>query len=438
MPIQEVQFLKMKRNETYSGFRHLTVIYGDILDKAENVSHSVDKFLFPKQKVIEDDVLNMFFDNDEEFLFIDNIEKGIKNILSEIYVDIKQLKNQQDERAKYLAATNGISEELIKSAGIDLSDDDLKITEKLFKRQAEELSKKSYKINQLYDSLIDLNPTEKDYQTKLEDKGKELLKLIPQQNKQELSRYVIRREMVTKLLQLILADSLLYQNSSPKKGVRKDKEGLIHNLVFQRRKSTDTLNDLWILNEEFMHFEGWSDTPINEIKNSEGQFLIKDIKSEEELEKQFGINRSLQRPDIYLYQEEGKCILIEFKSHEIDLSSHLNQLTKYCNLIANCSNKKIDQFFCYLIGEKVDRVDLPGDYTKSIFGSYIKSNQAIKSFASGHEETTIANMYQEVIKLSSIHKRASLRNKSFADKLGLRLEEVPLSNEDFIVELPKK
>jgi hypothetical protein len=37
-------------------------------------------------------------------------------------------------------------------------------------------------------------------------------------------------------------------------------------------------------------------------------------------------------------------------------------------------------------------------------------------------------MYQEIVRLSNIEKRASIRNKSFADKLGIRLDQIPFDD----------
>lgn len=256
----------------------------------------------------------------------------------------------------------------------------------------------------------------------LKKRSSELLELIPEQNKQELGRYIIRREMVTKILELILSNSLTEQNIEKGKGERTDKEGLIHDLIFLRKSQQNaSLNDLWVLNEEFMHFDGCSEIPLNQIQNSRGEKLLKDFNNEAEIRAKFGI-RDIRRPDIFLFAEEGKCVLIEFKSADTDLSNHLNQLVRYANLIANSSTTKIDQFFCYLISEKIDRVDLPSGFDKSVLGDFVRPYLAIKSVEEGKEDFVIASIHQEIIKLSSLHNRASIRNKSFADKLGIRID----------------
>jgi len=242
--------------------------------------------------------------------------------------------------------------------------------------------------------------------------------MIPKQNKEELGRYVIRREMVAEILNKILSQELDYQKKKAVKGKKKDKEGLIHDLIFKRKsKDSDPLNDLWILSEEYVHFDGCSDLPLNQIEYAKDKKLLKNITQEQI--KKYGLKDS-RRPDIFLYAEEGKCVIVELKPPQEDLSDHLNQMTKYCNLIANFSEIKIEKFYCYLIGENINRIDLPGDYDSTVSGDWIKTNLPIRSFEEGKEDVHIASSQIEVIKLSSIYARAHRRNKSFADKLGLR------------------
>ncbi len=194
---------------------------------------------------------DLFFDPESEFLFYENIEKKIENVVNSVYGEVFDLKKRQEQNVKAIAKAHGISEEIALSANFNLTDTEQQITDKIYAKQAQALSKENQKIKKLYESLNDLNPTDDNYQEDLEKRSAELLELIPQQNKEELSRYVIRREMVTKVLKLILGNALATQSNTGKGKKRKDKEGLIHDLIFKRKsKSTESLNDLWILNEE--------------------------------------------------------------------------------------------------------------------------------------------------------------------------------------------
>jgi len=57
------------------------------------------------------------------------------------------------------------------------------------------------------------------------------------------------------------------------------------------------------------------------------------------------------------------------------------------------------------------------------YGNYwVYPNEPIKSI--DEAETIIANLYQEIMPLSEIAKRAEIRNKSFADKLGITPDDI--------------
>lgn len=330
---------------------------------------------------------------------------------------VLDVQKDQDTRVDEIARQNGISIEIARRAKIRLNDTPSKITEKLYKEQADYLSKESLKIQKVFGELNTLNPTSETYQQELQQKSTELLNLIPQQNKEELGRYVIRRDMVAEVLRKILAQELTYQSDPLLDGKKKDREGLIHDLIF-KRKSTDSgqLNDLWVLSEEYVHFAGCSDLPINQIVDETGAPLLRSITEAEIADR--GIKPRL-RPDIFLYPEEGKCVLIELKAPDVDLAEYLNQMTKYCNLIANCSVRKIQKFYCYLIGETFNPLtDLDGEYEETVSGDWMRSNIPIRSFT--EDRTVIASAQIEISKLSNIYGRAHRRNKSFADKLGLR------------------
>ena len=414
IPVQSFKFERLKKGDTVKGHRFLTAFYGNVLDESSNVSDSVDSFTFPERKDIEARSDDLFVSPDEKFILFDSISEQVNNALPEIYSDIMDVEQELHKDIESIAKAHGIPTDVIKEAKIGLNDTEITITKKLYKTQSEGLAEKSFKAKRLFESLSGLDPTEKNYQKRVYEKSVELSELVEQQNKEELSRYVIRREMVTEILRKILLEELDYQKVPKVKGKNKNREALIHDLVFKRKgKSTNSLNDLWILNEEFMHFDGCSDLALNEIKTPDGQLLLKDVPPDV-VE---GLNLKLtRRPDIFLYPSEEKCLLVEFKEPNVDLSNYLQQLPKYCTLIANFSQKKFTTFHCYLIGENFNKYDLDGDYKETVNGDWIKPNTSIVSIG---ERNTIANAQVEIIKLSSIHARAHRRNKSFAEKLGI-------------------
>lgn len=416
IPVQSIRFEKLKKNEDLEGNRFLTAFYGHVLDDSSNVSDSVDSFTFPDRKEVERMSGDLFLDPNAEYFVFDSIHDEINKAIPNIYKDVIDIQQEQEKDVEAIAKAHGIPANVIGKIKFSLSDNEKDITKKLYKAQSNELAEKSYKAKQLFESLKKLDPTSNDYQKEIHGKTVEFSELVEEQNKEELSRYIIRREMVTDILKKILSEELEYQNKPKMEGKNKDREGLVHDLIFKRKSTAKVgLNDLWILNEEFMHFDGCSDLPLNQIQTTDGELLLKGVT--EDLIKSLNL-RLAKRPDIFLFTSEEKCLLIELKEPNEDLSDHLNQLTKYCTLIANFGAKKISSFHCYLIGENINPVtDLDGDYKETVNGDWVRPNISIVS--TDANRNILANAQIEVIKLSSIHARAHRRNQSFAEKLGI-------------------
>lgn len=295
-------------------------------------------------------------------------------------------------------------------------DDDDTLTSKLLIEEARFIADKSNTTRKCLDEIKNLDPTNDNYKQELELKSKEISALIDAQNKEELSKYVVRRELVANLLDKILKKELEVQNKPLPKGKNRDREGVIHDLIF-KRKSDNNINDLWILDEEFMHFEGFSEMEFTKMHLANGLPFLSPEAIEEMKEMGFKPER---RPDVFLFADEGKCVVIEFKEPDTDLADYLQQMPKYCQLIANYAQIKVEKFYCYLIGEKIfPKADL-NEYEESVTGSWFRDSVPVRD-AKSDTRNVIANMRIEVIKLSDIAKRAHRRNKSFADKLGLEV-----------------
>ena len=432
--VKKFPFSILRKNTNFDGYRYITSVSGSILDDERNVNQSIDGFTFPLKKDVENNIKQGdLFTRGNEYIFFDEIKEKVGNQLENMYSDVKSLKEEKNKSVQEIAAKYGISEDVISKTKIGLNDSDEDITKKLFEVQAKQLAEQSITIQNTYEELVELetkefDPSDEEYEIKFRETSRKLLELIPQQNKDELARYVIRRDMVVRLLKLALKNELAKQLDCKKKKaagetVREDQEGLIHDIIF-KRKSINGPNDLWILNEEFVHFNGCSDLPLNEIECG-GEKLIKDGIDIEEALTSVGLDighRLEKRPDIFLFPEEGKCILIEFKAPGVDVSLHLDQLPKYAKLIANYSKKKITQFYGYLIGENINRLDIPDRYNRAVYSGYwFNPSETIKDL---NTDFPIADLYQEIIPFSTIGTRAEMRNRSFAEKLGIEVNEL--------------
>lgn len=425
IPVQSLRLRGIKKNDVIEGSRYLTAFYGGVLNKSENVSDTVDSFKFPEKKNVERHANDLFIEKDTDYLLMDEIELGAENALPEIYDEVLNIKQEQEKDVTQIAKIHGIPIEMALKANVSLSDDEETITKKIYNKQSESLAQSGFKVKKLFESLKSLNPLDAKYQIELRAKSIELSELIDEQDKEELSRYIIRREMVVEALRMILNEELDHQKASQLNETRIEREGIIHDLIFKRRnKSGETLNDLWVLNEDFVHFDACSDLELSKITDSNGVKLFREIPTE--IVKELGL-RLDKRPDIFLFWEDGKCILVELKQPKTDLSDHLGQLEKYCRLIANYSTSKIDKFFCYLIGENINPLVDLNEYEETANGDWTRPDIKIRSI--DKERIPIALAQIEVVKLSAIHKRAHMRNKSFAEKLGLPELLSPISGD---------
>jgi len=431
--VESFHFPAIKRkNSDFDGYRYLSSVSGDVFDKPEHVSQTVDKFVFSSKKDEEKrlrDGTQSFFYPEDKFIFWDDIKAKINDGLASVYEDVRELKDRRGQNIAELARKYGISLEDAETAPIAFNDTEEEMTEKIFQAQAKRFAKDSMEIEKAYQELKDLgtkdlDPTNAQYIAQIGELTTKLLDMIPQQNKDELARYIIRRDMVVNLLKLALNNGLTIQKEwveEKEKGskVRQDNEGIIHDIIFKRRMR-GAPNDLWILNEEFIHFDGCSDIELEKLEVN-GEKLLKDNEDVNAMLTPLKIQRESylkQRPDIFIFPEEGKCVLVEFKAPDVEVSAHLDQMQRYARLIANFARKPFHQFYGFLLGETIDRLNIPNRYNRDPNGNYwFYPYEPIKAI--DESERVLAGLYQEIIPLSEIANRAEIRNRSFAQKLGV-------------------
>lgn len=415
--VQDIHNPLLPKNKGFNGIKKITAFCGDYLDKSSNVNDSVDSFDIKRRDDIRSsDLVGSLFDPDE-YVYLDDIEDKAEELIKKIYEEVELAQTDRERRKFELARELGISESIANKVKVKVGDSDDIITVQLHKEEAQYIAKKANETRAIVKDLKSLDPTHSEYLQDLQEKVGEISKLIDDQNKEELSKYVVRRELVARLLDKILNKELEVQVMPLPKGKNRDREGIVHDLIFKRKKSTGSghANDLWILNEEFVHFDGFSDLEISKMMLPDGTALLDGSdEARAEIEK-FGFKPD-KRPDVFLFAKEGKCILIEFKEPDTNLSHYLHQMPQYCKLLANYSNIKIQNFYCYLIGESIfPEADLD-EYEESVTGDWYRDSIPVKR---ADTRERIASIRLEIIKLSDLAKRAHLRNRNFAEKLGL-------------------
>jgi hypothetical protein len=399
--------------EQINGKRYLFLLSGQYIDERDSDTRgNID---IPLKKDFKK--RNMDSLMGEEAILLEDIEERTNNVIHSLYKEIDEKYKEKEKSIRELQELFLLNLETINSlqGKIKIDDDDETILRKIYESDARIVAERDAKIKKQFEELERLTPNNRDYQTQLQQKVNEFVKTIPLQNRTALTQYVARRKIVLTLFQKILDREL----DKLKNGGRID-EKLMHNLVFQESSNNPKNSDLWLINEECIYFQGYSNTPFNQIKINSKAFLKDEFTIEEERYlSSLGENRKKHKPDILLFPEEGKCIIIEFKAPDVNVSDHLTQIDKYANLILNYTKEEfqIDTFYGYLIGESIESRDVLGTVGRyeesSHFNYFFRPAEKVNGF-DGRKNGSI---YTEVLKYSTLLERAKIRNKIFIDKL---------------------
>lgn len=354
------------------------------------------------------------FANQEE-IFIEDIQEEVNKSINTMYPEIEEVKQKhQDDFAK-LKEMFLLDDEIAKDISFSINDSESKILEKFYEAEARKSASFDASIKESVDKLENLDTTKPTYQDELVKAVDKLVKTIPLQNKKALTHYVARRKLVLELFQKILNN----ETSKLKSGGRID-EDVLHNLIFQQSSNDPMNSDLWLVNEEYIYFRGVSEGLLGQIECDGSKILKENLSAEEnEYRKKQGGDARLRRTDILLFPAEAKCIIIELKAPDANVSDHLNQINRYASLINNLSidTLKFNTFYGYLVGESIDAddiIDNDSDFMNASNLGYIfrPYKRIVGKFG-----RVDGSLYTEIIKYSTLLERAKLRNKIFIDKL---------------------
>lgn len=405
-----VNLESLAENDNVKGFKYLFLVSSNYIDSRDTNIRGVLNIpsieTFGKGDIFE-----------TEEILLEEIQKGVNEKIDKMYPEIQEVKQNHDLQLEKLKDMFLLNEDTAKDLKISINDSESKILEKFYEAEAKKTANVDAKIKETIDKLEHLDTTSDDYPEMLESEIKKLVKIIPLQNKTSLTHYVARRKLVLDFFDKILAKKLVIQ--STKKGTAFS-ESLIHNLLFQQQSTDSENSDLWILNEDFIYFKGSSEKRLSKVE-IEGELLFKGIFTdrEEEYLKSLGENRIIKRPDVLLFPEEGKCVILEFKSTDVNVSEHLTQIDMYASLIRNYTQDKfqITTFYGYLLGESIEPRDVLGrvsSYEYSYQFDYLfRPSQKVIGF----DGRTDGSIYSEVLKYSTLLERAKRRNQIFIDKI---------------------
>lgn len=358
----------------------------------------------------------------EEVILLDSIKEETCKHINGLYSELEfknQEKNKNIDELQRMFLLNIETVDNIRKK-IKNTDSDEKILQTIYEADSKIEAEKDNLIKQQIEELKTITPDKTDeYQRKLQEKIDELVKVIPVQNRTTLCKYVARRKLILDLFGQILNKELEAVRNNEKKRID---EKLLHNLIFQQssESSTPEDSDLWLINEEFIYFKGVSESRFEDIVYDGKRIFDKEFSEEEKIYlNSLGEKRLTKRPDVLLFPEEGKAIIIEFKAPDVNVAEHLTQIDFYASLLRNYTidDLQITAFYGYLIGESIEDRDVRGRVSRfeysAKFNYWFRPSEKVIHFNNGVE----GNIYVEILKYSTLLKRAEQRNQIFINKL---------------------
>ena len=368
----------------------------------------------------------------QPMIFVDDIQEEVGKKIINHYPQIKKLNDEIDKDLNEVIELFSMDKEVIDKMGSVTGESTDDFISRYTQYNAEVEAKGKTKIKSVLDSLKELDPTTKDFKKEFSNRARVITKMIPDQNRANVARYIAERKSAMVILKRIIDKQLdAQQHLEPNK--RKKDEKIIHNLLFKQKTDTPIESNLWMLNEDFIHFKGTSESELKKVK-IDGTDFLRDLTDEEE-EQLTKYNRDYlgNRLDILLFPKEHRCIIIELKSLDADVSKFTTQATRYASLIRKFSKKEyeITNFYAYLIGESFDFeavIDADPDFIGSPNLDYVfKPHQNVNG-GSGEKARALGSMYIEVLKYSTLLERAKLRNKAFVEPLFENVLENPMED----------
>lgn len=404
----DVSLQSLAGSDIVKGNKYLFLVSSNYIDARDTNLRGV--LNIPTKESFEKDL----FASQEEIL-VEDIQEELNNSINTMYPEIEEVKQKHQEGFAKLKEMFLLDDDTAKDISVSINDSETDILKKFYEAEAKKAASMDAAIKESIDNLEKLDTRNPNYVEELEKEINRLVRSIPLQNKKTLTHYVARRKLVLDLLDKILGRKLQVQQQKENYD-----EALIHNLLFQKGSTNTENSDLWIINEDFIYFKGSSEKQLSQLE-IDGQKVFKDKFTEEEERylTSLGENRKIKRPDVLLFPEEGKCIIIEFKAPHVNASDHLTQIDRYANLIRNYTEDKfqITTFYGYLLGESIEPRDVLGTVSRYEHSYQFDYLYRPAENVIGFDGRTNGSIYTEVIKYTTLLERAKQRNKIFIEKL---------------------
>jgi hypothetical protein len=400
-------------NEKIDGCRYLVLISGDYIDDKDSDLRGDIKILTSEQYIEQ----NKGSLEPDEVILLDTMLKSANTKLRSLCPEIEKKFEEKRKRLDELKKMFLLDEQSVNEADVNIDDSDEVALRKIYQAGAKLAAKKDAALKELLKEIKKLNPENTEtYQQDVTALSNKMIKSLPLKNRDELAQYIAHRRIVLTYMDILLKN----QKKILKDGGRIS-EKILHNLIFQQSNADPENSDLWFINEEFIYFKGFSNVKLSLI-TIDGELIFKKQFSDEEEHylHSLGENRLDRKPDVLLFPDEGKCVIIEFKAPAVNVSDHLTQINKYATFIANYTEDKykMNTFYGYLIGEAIEPMDIlstgTGNWEKPPHFDYMfRPSQNIYN----DKGIAIGSLYTEVIKYTTLLERAKKRNEIFIKKL---------------------
>lgn len=414
VPGVKLNFDLLKEDDSIGNYRYLVFLEGQYFDDIAGDTRG--DLLIPT----DDDLKNKedLFEYDQNFITLNSISsvtnKEIKRQYPEISKKEKEFIDELSELEKMFLLDEEAMKRSVRKLGINATPE--KLLKSIYDLDSETAARADAKIKILVDNLESIRPTDDNYEVDLGTRINDLVRLIPSQNRTDLTRYVARRKIVLDVFQKALDRQLEMQQ----KGERNIDEKILHNILFQQSSEDPSSSDLWIINEDFIYFKGCSENRLFDIRIDGERIFRDDFSVEEEAYlNSLGEDRKKKRPDILLFPDEGKCIIIELKNPIVNVSDYLHQISKYGTWMGKYTKDKyyIHTVYGYLIGEAIEPEDVLSADAQFIEDPRFKFLFKPSAPLYFGKERGYGSIYSEVIKYSVLLERARMRNQIFIKKL---------------------
>lgn len=401
---------KTEQNSAVSGFHHIVLIEGALLDR--RVNEQRDDFEgIPEELPTEDMFTN-------ETVSYAALHEQIDPIIDQ-FVTPKGW--SRDDVIAHAAEKFGVSPPMLTDTDtrVVYGDTAKSVAERVLKKYQDRIIADTAEIFDLKDEIARAEPHSADFRQKVHELSWRYTSSLKTFDMANLSQLVVRRAAIVEILSLACDKRLDVQT-----GVvgRREDERIIHSIFFPMRKDSSEVSDhdIWLLSEEYQYYDYIaSDKLLSQIEWSDAEKLFEDGIDEDFeriLTERTDANGAL-RPDIAIFSKEGSAIIVEFKAPGVSMDEHIGDLSEYAHLLAAKSKGRLKKFYGYLIGDTVNRLRMTG-YTRFPTGKgYFRSSP----LQDPENDRVLGELYEEMLFFEDVVDRARKRISVYKDRLNIDL-----------------